>query len=126
MPSARWSTPTSGTRPRSREGWHGPALDPAVSRHRAGTVVLTQWAADAAWAAFAVGLRPRLAAVFFVVFPPFARALNSIHILTGFPLGYWLSSQGSIALFVVLIFVYALMMNNVIDRKYGFEEEEEE
>ncbi len=56
--------------------------------------------------------------------PPFARALNNITILTGFPLGYWLSSQGSITVFVILIFAYALIMNHVIDRKYGFEEEE--
>jgi putative solute:sodium symporter small subunit len=58
--------------------------------------------------------------------PPFAKALNNIHILTGFPLGYWLASQGSLAIFVILIFVYALVMNNVIDPKYGFGEEEEE
>jgi putative solute:sodium symporter small subunit len=58
------------------------------------------------------------------VHPPFAKALNNIHILTGFPLGYYLSSQGSLVVFVVLIFVYALVMNRVIDKKYGFEEEE--
>ncbi len=52
--------------------------------------------------------------------PPFARALNSITILTGFPLGYWLSSQGSITIFVILIFVYAYRMNQ-LDRKYGFD-----
>lgn len=56
--------------------------------------------------------------------PPFAKALNNITILTGFPLGYYLSSQGSLIVFVVLIFAYALIMNNIIDRKYGFEEEE--
>ena len=57
--------------------------------------------------------------------PPFARALNNITILTGFPLGYWLASQGSLVVFVAIIFAYAYYMNNVIDRKYGFEEEEE-
>ena len=57
--------------------------------------------------------------------PPFAKALNNITILTGFPLGYWLASQGSITLFVILIFVYALVMNKVIDPKYGFHEDEE-
>jgi cation/acetate symporter len=74
----------------------------------------------------------RLILVLFIVWllagyahPPFAKALNSITILTGFPLGYWLASQGSITIFVILIFVYALVMNNIIDRKYGFEEEEE-
>lgn len=58
--------------------------------------------------------------------PPFAASLNSITILTGFPLGYWLSSQFSITVFVILIFVYALMMNRVIDKKYGFFEDEGE
>ncbi len=58
--------------------------------------------------------------------PPFAKALNNVTILTGFPLGYWLASQGSLVIFVVLIFTYALMMNRVIDRKYGFGEGEEE
>ena len=57
--------------------------------------------------------------------PPFAASLNSIVILTGFPLGYWLSSQFSITVFVILIFVYALVMNKVIDPKYGFNEDEE-
>jgi putative solute:sodium symporter small subunit len=47
-------------------------------------------------------------------------------ILTGFPLGYWLSSQFSITVFVVLIFVYAIVMNKVIDPKYGFNQDERE
>ncbi|MCL6647427.1 MAG: DUF4212 domain-containing protein [Chloroflexi bacterium] len=57
--------------------------------------------------------------------PPFAKALNSITILTGFPLGYWLASQAGITVFVILIFFYALYMNNVLDRKYGLHDEEE-
>jgi putative solute:sodium symporter small subunit len=56
---------------------------------------------------------------------PFAKQLNQIHFLTGFPLGYWMSSQGSITLFVIEIFVYAIVMNKVIDPKYGFTEEED-
>jgi len=56
--------------------------------------------------------------------PPFAASLNKIKILTGFPLGYWLASQFSITVYVILIFIYALTMNNVIDKKYGYEEEE--
>ena len=55
--------------------------------------------------------------------PPFSASLNEIKILTGFPLGYWLSSQFSITVYVILIFVYALTMNRVMDKKYGFEEE---
>ncbi len=68
-----------------------------------------------------------LAAIWFVasmVHPLFAKQLNSITILTGFPLGYWLASQGSITLFVVLIFYYAFRMN-ALDRKYGFDDEGE-
>ena len=57
--------------------------------------------------------------------PPFAKQLNNIQILTGFPLGYWMASQGSLAVFVVLIFAYALIMNNVIDPKHGFGDPEE-
>jgi putative solute:sodium symporter small subunit len=60
-----------------------------------------------------------------MIHPLFAKQLNSITILTGFPLGYWLASQGSITLFVILIFIYAFQMNS-LDRKYGFEEQEEE
>jgi putative solute:sodium symporter small subunit len=58
--------------------------------------------------------------------PPFADALNNIQILTGFPLGYWLAAQGSLVIFVILIFIYALVMNNVIDPKYGYGEPEDE
>jgi putative solute:sodium symporter small subunit len=56
---------------------------------------------------------------------PFAKQLNQVQILTGFPLGYWLSSQGSITVFVIEIFVYAFVMNRIIDPKYGFGEGEE-
>ena len=41
----------------------------------------------------------------------------------GYKLGFWFSQQGSIYVFVVLIFVYAWGMN-ILDRRYGVEEEE--
>jgi len=41
----------------------------------------------------------------------------------GWKLGFWFSQQGSIYVFVVLIFVYVWQMNR-LDRKYGVEEEE--
>jgi putative solute:sodium symporter small subunit len=56
--------------------------------------------------------------------PPFAKLLNDTRILTGFPLGYWLASQGSLIVFVILIFFSAWYMNEVLDKKYGMEEEE--
>ena len=32
---------------------------------------------------------------------------------TGFPLGFWIAQQGSIYVFVVLIFVYVVLMNRL-------------
>jgi len=49
--------------------------------------------------------------------------LNNISIL-GFPLGYYMGAQGSIATFVILIFYYAYKMNK-LDKKYDVAEEEE-
>lgn len=43
----------------------------------------------------------------------------------GFPLGFWFAQQGSIYVFVVLIFVYVGRMA-VIDRRYGVHEEDDE
>ena len=41
--------------------------------------------------------------------------------LAGFPLGFWFAQQGSIYVFVLLIFVYVRWMNK-LDKKYGYEE----
>ena len=38
--------------------------------------------------------------------------------VVGFPLGFWFATQGSILTFVVLVFVYVKLMND-LDRKYG-------
>ena len=40
----------------------------------------------------------------------------------GFKLGFWFAQQGSIYVFVVLIFVYVYLMNK-LDRKYNVEED---
>lgn len=40
----------------------------------------------------------------------------------GVDLGFWFAQQGSIYVFLVLIFVYAIIMNG-IDRSYGVDEE---
>ena len=50
----------------------------------------------------------------------FREALNEIR-LGGFKLGFWFAQQGSIYVFVVLIFVYVRLMNK-LDKKYGFDE----
>ena len=41
--------------------------------------------------------------------------------VAGFPLGFWFAQQGSIYLFVVLIFVYVQLMNR-LDRKFEVDE----
>ncbi len=50
----------------------------------------------------------------------FKDALDSIR-LGGFKLGFWFAQQGSIYVFVILIFVYIRLMNK-LDKKYGFDE----
>jgi putative solute:sodium symporter small subunit len=42
--------------------------------------------------------------------------------LGGFPLGFWFANQGSLVVFVALIFVYVRLMNG-LDRKYGVYED---
>ena len=44
--------------------------------------------------------------------------LNELSI-AGFKLGFWFAQQGSIYVFVILIFVYVKLMNN-LDKKFGF------
>lgn len=50
-----------------------------------------------------------------------AASLNSFSFL-GFPLGYYMAAQGSLAIFVIEIAVYANLMNR-LDLKYGIREE---
>ena len=52
----------------------------------------------------------------------FADALDKYHLPgTGFPLGFWFAQQGSIYIFVVLIFVYVWLMSR-LDRKHDVDE----
>jgi putative solute:sodium symporter small subunit len=46
--------------------------------------------------------------------------LNSI-MLGGYPLGFWFAQQGAIYAFLVLIFIYAAMMNR-LDKKFDVDE----
>jgi len=48
--------------------------------------------------------------------------LNNIRI-GGYKLGFWFAQQGSIYVFVALIFFYARRMNK-LDRAFGLQEEE--
>lgn len=50
----------------------------------------------------------------------FVDQLNAIKI-GGFKLGFWFAQQGSIYVFVALIFIYVWLMNK-LDKKYGQED----
>ncbi|GAA3652372.1 DUF4212 domain-containing protein [Flavivirga jejuensis] len=49
----------------------------------------------------------------------FKDELNTIRI-GGFKLGFWFAQQGSMYVFVILIFVYVRLMNK-LDKKYGYD-----
>ena len=51
----------------------------------------------------------------------FAPALNEI-VIFGFPLGFYMAAQGSLVVFVVLIFWYA-SRQNAIDEEFGVAED---
>jgi len=51
----------------------------------------------------------------------FAQELNTIKI-GGFPLGFWFAQQGSIYVFVILIFLYVYLMNK-LDKEFDVDEE---
>ena len=49
----------------------------------------------------------------------FKDVLNDLK-LGGFKLGFWFAQQGSMYVFVVLIFIYVRLMNK-LDKKYGYD-----
>ena len=51
----------------------------------------------------------------------FAEYLNTFRI-GGFKLGFWFAQQGSIYVFVALIFIYVKLMNK-LDKEYEIDEE---
>lgn len=68
------------------------------------------WTSLAIWAIFS----------FFIHF--FVTALNEITIL-GFPLGFYMAAQGSLIIFVILIFWFSWKQNK-IDEEFGVAEDE--
>jgi putative solute:sodium symporter small subunit len=52
----------------------------------------------------------------------FAGSLNGIKIL-GFPMGFYMAAQGSLIVFVAMLFWFAKAQDK-IDREYGFAEDE--
>ncbi len=79
--------------------------------------------AQAYWKAN-LSLLSKLLLVWFVVSFGFGillvDVLNQIEVF-GFKLGFWFAQQGSIYVFVVLIFVYACKMR-ALDKKFGVED----
>lgn len=51
----------------------------------------------------------------------FVDELNQVRI-GGFKLGFWMAQQGSIYIFVALIFIYVRLMNT-LDKEFGVHEE---
>lgn len=80
--------------------------------------------AKAYWSA-TLGLLTKVLVIWFVVSYGagilFADALNGIK-LGGYPVGFWFAQQGSIYVFIALIFWYAKKMGD-IDRKFGMQED---
>jgi len=50
----------------------------------------------------------------------YARELNTVNFL-GWPLGFYMSAQGSLIIYVVIIGIYARYMNN-LDKVHGVDE----
>jgi len=79
---------------------------------------------EAYWKAVLTLIAQVLAVWFFVSFGCgilFADALNSFSI-GGYPLGFWFAQQGSMYVFVILIFFYANRMGK-IDEKFDVHED---
>jgi putative solute:sodium symporter small subunit len=85
---------------------------------------LTQQQKDAYWS-YNIRLTVVLLSIWFVVTfllgGVLAASLNEV-IVAGFPLGYWMAAQGSLAVFVIEIAVYARLMN-AKDLEYGIRED---
>jgi putative solute:sodium symporter small subunit len=75
------------------------------------------WAKNVRLIAILLGIWAVVAYVFGILL---VVPLNMIKI-AGFPLGFWFAQQGSIYVFVVLIFVYCWKMNT-LDKEYDVQE----
>ena len=84
-------------------------LSPEVAKAHWSRTRNLMWLTLAIWAFFS----------FFVHM--FATTLNSVVIL-GFPLGYYMAAQGSLIVFVVLIFWFAYRQN-AVDEEFGVAED---
>jgi putative solute:sodium symporter small subunit len=72
-----------------------------------------------------IGFTAVLLAIWFVVtFVPsyFARELNDI-VIFGFPFGFYMGAQGSLIVYLLIIWIYASHMDR-LDKQYGVDEVE--
>lgn len=79
--------------------------------------------AEAYWRAN-LSLLGKLLAVWFTVSFGFGIVLRDVLdqiVIGGYPLGFWFAQQGSIFVFVALIFVYSAAMRR-IDKRFGVED----
>jgi putative solute:sodium symporter small subunit len=82
---------------------------PNIERHWARTRTL-MWIMFVLWLIFSFGIH------FFV------KTLNGLPPIGGFPLGFYMAAQGSLIIFVVMLFVFAARQD-VIDRDEGVAED---
>lgn len=76
------------------------------------------WHANLRYVAILLGIWFLVSFVFGIIL---VESLNQIK-LGGFKLGFWFAQQGSIYVFVILIFVYVWLMNR-LDKKFDVHEE---
>jgi putative solute:sodium symporter small subunit len=84
-------------------------LSPEVAEAHWAKTRSLMWTTLGIWAFFS----------FFIHF--FVNALNNI-VIAGFPLGFYMAAQGSLVVFVVLIFWFAWRQNR-IDEEFGVAED---
>lgn len=82
---------------------------------------LRYWRANRILIAVLLGIWALVSFVFAILM---AEPLSAVRI-GQLPMSFWWAHQGSMYVFVALIFVYAIVMDR-LDRKYDVQEEEEE
>jgi len=108
------SEPPSGSQV---DGRHS-VTDPVVTARHA-----EYWRRNIRYVAVLLGIWFLVSYVFGILL---ADRLDALKLpFTGFPLGFWFAQQGSIYVFVVLIFVYVRLMN-ALDREFDVDEHEAE
>ncbi len=118
--SARRSTPLDHSPPYHHDGENEPAHSSHDEDTKAEYTVNRYWSEN-------VRLLLSLLGVWFAVsFGAgilFVEQLNNFQ-LGGYPLGFWFAQQGSIYVFVALIFFYSHRMK-IIERRYGVDDDGE-